>query len=69
VNAERYARPVKRMERRVVVGVEADREELRTWGRAAALRRQDLPGWIKKTLSAAAEQDEQRSSPLSRDGA
>jgi len=54
-------------ERRVVVGVEADKLELQAWGRAAALRRQELPAWIKKTLSAAAEQDEQRSSPLSQD--
>ncbi|HEY6665572.1 MAG TPA: hypothetical protein VI036_10655 [Propionibacteriaceae bacterium] len=50
--------------RRVTIGVTADREELKAWGRAAALRRQQLPNWISSTLSAAAEVDEQRSSPL-----
>jgi hypothetical protein len=54
---------VKRTERRVVVGVEADKLELKAWGRAAALRRQELPAWIKKTLSAAAEKDEAQNSP------
>jgi hypothetical protein len=62
-DAGRYARPVKRTERRVVVGVEADHEELKTWGRAAQIRRLELDAWIRKTLSAAAVQDEQRSSP------
>jgi hypothetical protein len=52
--------------RRITVGVEADRDELQAWGRAAAIRRQDLPRWIQKTLSAAAEADEQRGSPLPR---
>ena len=54
---------MKRAERRTVVGVEADREELKTWGRAAQIRRLELDAWIRKTLSAAAVQDEQRNSP------
>jgi hypothetical protein len=52
--------------RRTVIGVEADRLELETWGRAAALRRQDLPEWIKRSLSEAVEQGEQRRCPLPR---
>jgi hypothetical protein len=58
---------VKQGQRRVVVGVEADKLELQVWGRAAALRRQELPAWIKQSLTEAAERDEQRRSPLSRD--
>jgi hypothetical protein len=51
---------VKRESRRTVIGVEADRLELETWGRAAALRRQDLPAWIKRSLNETAQQEEQR---------
>jgi hypothetical protein len=47
-----------------VIGVEADKFELESWGRAAALRRQELPAWIKRSLNETAQQDEQRSSPL-----
>jgi hypothetical protein len=54
--------------RSVVIGVEADRLELQAWGRAAAIRRQDLPRWIQATLTEAAERDEQRSSPRSHAG-
>ena len=51
---------------RTVVGVEADKFELERWGRAAALSRQELPAWIKRTLNETAQQDEQRRSPLPR---
>jgi hypothetical protein len=44
--------------RRVTIGVEADRLELQTWGRAAQLRRLDLDAWVRKTLSEAAEKDD-----------
>jgi hypothetical protein len=57
---------VKREPRRVVIGVEADRLELEAWGRAAAIRRQDLPAWIKRSLTETAERDERRSSPIPR---
>jgi hypothetical protein len=49
--------------RRVVVGVEADRLELKTWGRSAQFRRLDLDAWIKRALNEAAEQDEARRLP------
>ena len=61
-DAGRYVRPVKRMEGRVVVGVEADKVELQTWGRAAALRRQELSEWIKRSLNETAIRDEERRS-------
>ena len=35
----------------------------------AALRRQELPAWIKRSLNETVQADEQRSSPLSRDSA
>jgi hypothetical protein len=55
---------VKRSEaRKVVVGVECDRDELKVWGRAAQLQRQQLPEWIRRSLCAAAEADEQRNCP------
>jgi len=58
---------VKRPEpRRVVVGVEADKFELEAWGRAAALSRQELPVWIKRSLNETAERDEQVRCPLPR---
>jgi hypothetical protein len=57
---------VKREPRLVHIGVEADKLELQAWGRAAALRRQELPDWIKKSLDATAQRDEQRSSPQAR---
>jgi hypothetical protein len=47
-----------------VIGVEADRLELQAWGRAAAIRRQELSAWIRRSLTETAERDEQRSSPL-----
>jgi hypothetical protein len=60
---------VKRERPRTVVGVEADKFELERWGRrAAALSRQELPTWIKRTLNETAQQDEQRRSPLPRQG-
>jgi hypothetical protein len=57
---------VKREPRRVTIGVEADKLELERWGRAAALRRSEMALWIKRSLTEAAERDEQRSSPLPR---
>jgi hypothetical protein len=59
---------VKRERPRTVVGVEADKFELERWGRAAALSRQELPTWIKRTLNETAQQDEQRRNPLPRQG-
>lgn len=55
---------MKGQQRRTVVGVEADKFELERWGRAAALSRQDLDAWIKRSLNSTAERDERRSSPL-----
>jgi hypothetical protein len=55
---------VKGQQPRTVVGVEADKFELERWGRAAALSRQELPTWIKRTLNETAQQDEQRRCPL-----
>jgi hypothetical protein len=55
-------------ESHTVVGVEADKFELERWGRAAALRRQDLPAWIKRSLNETAQQDEQVRCPLPRQG-
>jgi hypothetical protein len=54
----------KREPSHTVVAVEADKFELRAWGRAAALSRQDLPAWIKRSLNETAQQDEQRRCPL-----
>jgi hypothetical protein len=44
---------------RVVVGVEADKDELQAWGRAAALRKMDLDAWIKQAATATAIWEEE----------
>jgi hypothetical protein len=62
--SRRLAVAVKGQQPRTVVGVEADKFELERWGRAAALSRQELPTWIKRTLNETAQQDEQRRCPL-----
>jgi hypothetical protein len=61
-NRQGTIRPVKRDQRVVVVGVEADKFELEAWGRAAALRRQELPEWIKRSLNETAVRGEERRS-------
>jgi hypothetical protein len=43
--------------RKIVVGVEMSESELARWNRAAALRRQQLPTWIKRSLDERAEVD------------
>jgi hypothetical protein len=48
---------------KVVVGVEAYESDLTRWGRAAALRRQELPIWIRESLDEHAAADELRQSP------
>jgi hypothetical protein len=48
---------------KVVVGVEANESDLTRWGRAAALRRQELPRWIRQSLDEHAAADELRQSP------
>jgi hypothetical protein len=57
---------VKRESRRVVIGVEADQLELQSWGRAAALRRQELPAWIKRSLNETAQRDASSDAPRCR---
>jgi hypothetical protein len=53
--------------RKIVVGVEANESDLQRWGRAAALRRQQLPAWIKRSLDERAELEDQRRSARLRD--
>jgi hypothetical protein len=46
---------------RTVIGVEADKDELQAWGRAAALRKMDLDAWMKQAMvETAAFEEEQR---------
>jgi hypothetical protein len=51
-------------QRKVTIGVEAERLEFETWNRAAALRRAPMESWIRKALNEAAEADEARGCPL-----